>query len=111
GIRKERLVIDPGFGFGKTLAQNLELLKHLDRFSAIGIPVLAGLSRKSMLGQLTGRDASGRLHAGIAASLMAVMKGAAIVRVHDAGAMKDTLSVFNAIEGKEWAESISARTA
>lgn len=111
GIARERLVIDPGFGFGKTLEQNLELLRHLDRFKATGIPILAGLSRKSMLGAVTGKAVDERIHASIAASLMAVMKGAAIVRVHDVGAMKDALSIFNAIEGKEWAGSISGLTA
>lgn len=111
GIARERLVIDPGFGFGKRLEQNIELLRHLDGFSETGVPVLAGLSRKSMLGQLTGRAAGERSYASVAASLIAVMKGAAIVRVHDVGAMKDALSIFNAIEGKEWAESISARMA
>ena len=100
GISRERLVIDPGFGFGKTLEQNLELIRHLERFGAFGLPILAGLSRKSMLGEITGKPVGERIHASIAASLMAVERGASIVRVHDVGAMKDALSVFNRVEGK-----------
>ena len=111
GIARERLVIDPGFGFGKNLEQNLEILRHLDRFRETGIPILAGLSRKSMLGAITGRTVEERVHASVAASLMAVVKGASIVRVHDVAATKDALSVFNAIEGKKWEDGISARTA
>jgi len=99
GISRERLVIDPGFGFGKTLEQNLELIRHLERFKALGLPILAGLSRKSMLGEITGKPVGERIHASIAASLMAVERGASIVRVHDVEAMKDALSVFNRVEG------------
>ena len=99
GIARERLVIDPGFGFGKTLAQNLELLRHLESFKSLGLPILAGLSRKSMLGEITGKPVGERIHASIAASLMAVERGASIVRVHDVGAMRDALSVFNRVEG------------
>ncbi|MBY0578324.1 MAG: dihydropteroate synthase [Burkholderiales bacterium] len=100
GISRERIVIDPGFGFGKTLDQNLELLRHLDRFQQLGLPILAGLSRKSMLGEITGKGVHERLHASIAASLMALERGASIVRVHDVGPMRDALTVFNRIEGK-----------
>ncbi len=100
GISRERLVIDPGFGFGKTLAQNLELLRHLESFKTLGLPILAGLSRKSMLGEITGKPVGERIYASIAASLMAVERGASIVRVHDVEAMKDALSVFNRVEGK-----------
>ena len=100
GIGKDRLLIDPGFGFGKTLEQNLILLRHLDRFQTLGLPILAGLSRKSMLGAITGRGVEERVHASIVASLMAVQKGAAIVRVHDVGAMRDALKVLNAVEGR-----------
>jgi dihydropteroate synthase len=99
GIDKERLLIDPGFGFGKTLEQNLMLLRHLDRFKALGLPILAGLSRKSMLGAITGRGVGERVHASVAASLIAVQKGASIVRVHDVGAMRDALKILNAVEG------------
>jgi dihydropteroate synthase len=100
GIGRERLVIDPGFGFGKTLQHNLELLRHLDRLTEIGAPVMAGLSRKSMLGALTGRDIEEREFAGLAAHLAAVTRGAKLVRVHDVAAMRDALAVWNAVE--EW---------
>lgn len=100
GISKERLLIDPGFGFGKTLEQNLILLRHLDRFGELGLPILAGLSRKSMLGAITGRGVGERIHASVAASLLAVQKGASVVRVHDVGAMKDALKVLSAVEGR-----------
>lgn len=99
GIAKERLLVDPGFGFGKTLEQNLLLLRRLDRFKALDLPILAGLSRKSMLGAITGRPVGERAHASVAASLVAVQKGASIVRVHDVGAMKDALKILNAVEG------------
>lgn len=100
GISRERLVIDPGFGFGKTLEQNLDLLRHLESFQTLELPILAGLSRKSMLGEITGKPVDERIHASIAASLMAVERGASIVRVHDVGAMKDVLSIFNRVEGR-----------
>jgi dihydropteroate synthase len=74
------------------------LLRHLDRFAGLGLPVLAGLSRKSMLGAITGRAVADRLPAGIAAALLAVQRGAAIVRVHDVAATRDALAVLNAVE-------------
>src|SRR3990167_8911403 len=83
GIGRERIVIDPGFGFGKTLAHNLDLLRHLDKLRELGVPVLAGLSRKSMLGAITGQDVDHRVAASVAAALIAVQRGASIVRVHD----------------------------
>ncbi len=98
GIARERLVIDPGFGFGKTLQHNLALLKHLDCLAELGLPVLAGLSRKSMLGALTGRAVDEREFAGVAAHLMAVAQGARLVRVHNVMAMRDALAVWNAVE-------------
>jgi dihydropteroate synthase len=98
GIARERLVIDPGFGFGKTLQHNLVLLKHMDCLTGLGLPVLAGLSRKSMLGALTGRVVEEREFAGAAAHLMAVMRGARLVRVHNVMAMRDALAVWNAVE-------------
>ena len=97
GIERSRIVVDPGFGFGKTLEHNLALLRHLDRLRALGVPLLAGLSRKSMLGRLTGRDVDERVHASVAAALCAVWRGAAIVRVHDVAATRDALAVFNAV--------------
>jgi len=99
GIDRRRIVIDPGFGFGKTLAHNLALLRHLDRFAGLGLPVLAGMSRKSMLGGITGRPVNERLPAGLAAAVLAVQRGAAIVRVHDVAATRDALAVLNAVEG------------
>lgn len=103
GIAQDRIVVDPGFGFGKTLAHNLALLRELHRFAELGVPVLAGLSRKSMLGALTGQDASNRMSASVAAALIAVQRGAAIVRVHDVRATVDALEILNAING-EWNE-------
>jgi dihydropteroate synthase len=97
GIAAERIVIDPGFGFGKSLEHNLELLRRLDRFDAAGAVVLAGLSRKAMLGRITGRDVSERIHASVAAALIAVQKGARIVRVHDVAATRDALAVWSAV--------------
>ncbi len=99
GIAHERVVIDPGFGFGKTLDHNLELLRALGALSARGWPVLAGLSRKSMLGKITGRETSQRVHASVAAALMAVINGARIVRVHDVRATRDALDVYDAVSG------------
>jgi dihydropteroate synthase len=97
GIPAERLVIDPGFGFGKTLEHNLELLRHLDRFVAMGVPIMAGLSRKSMLGKITGNDVGERAHASVAAALLAADRGAKILRVHDVKATRDAMAVYNAV--------------
>ena len=98
GIPLQRLVIDPGFGFGKTLEHNLALLRHLDCFVGMGVPVLAGLSRKSMLGKLTGNEVDDRTHASVAAALLAATRGARILRVHDVKATRDALAVYNAVE-------------
>lgn len=97
GIAPDRIVVDPGFGFGKTLEHNLQLLRHLDRFGAAGAIVLAGMSRKGMLGRLTGRDVNDRVFASIAAAVIAVGKGARIVRVHDVAATRDALAVWAAV--------------
>ena len=97
GIDKRRLVIDPGFGFGKSLAHNLALLSQLGRFVEIGVPVLAGLSRKSSLGQITGRDVGDRVAASVAAHLIAVQNGAMLVRVHDVAATVDALKVWTSV--------------
>lgn len=97
GIAVERLVIDPGFGFGKSLEHNLALLKNLHTFTTLGVPVLAGLSRKSMLGAMTGRAVHDRLSASVAAALIAVQRGAAIVRVHDVKETVDALRIWNAV--------------
>ena len=97
GIGAERIVIDPGFGFGKTLEHNLVLLQRLAEFTGLGVAVLAGLSRKSTLGRITGRGTEQRVHAGVAAALIAVQNGAGIVRTHDVAATRDALAVWNAV--------------
>ncbi|MDP3744759.1 MAG: dihydropteroate synthase [Methylotenera sp.] len=97
GIARERILLDPGFGFGKTTAHNVALIQHLDDLANIGPPLLVGLSRKAVLGKIAGGDESQRLHAGIAASVISAMKGAKIVRVHDVKATVDALKVVTAI--------------
>ncbi|KRG69845.1 dihydropteroate synthase [Pseudoxanthomonas dokdonensis] len=98
GISKKNIVIDPGFGFGKTTAHNLALLAQLQRFSELGVPVLAGLSRKRSIGELTGRErASERVAGSVAAHLIAAQRGAMLLRVHDVAAMVDALAVWNAV--------------
>ena len=97
GVARERLCIDPGFGFGKTLEHNLALLQRLPEIqAALNLPLLAGLSRKSMLGQITGRPVSERLAASLAAALAAVHAGANIIRVHDVPDTMDALKVWHA---------------
>ncbi|GMV01758.1 MAG: dihydropteroate synthase [Burkholderiaceae bacterium] len=98
GVARERIVVDPGIGFGKTLRHNLLLLGALDELVAAGQPVLVGVSRKSMLGELTGRPAGQRLAGSLAAMLAAVARGAAIVRVHDVAESRDALRVWMAID-------------
>jgi len=100
GIARTRIVIDPGFGFGKALTHNLDLLRHLDALCSLGVPVLAGLSRKSMLGALTGRAVDDRVAASVAAALLAVQRGAAIVRVHDVRETVDALKVLMAVNSE-----------
>jgi dihydropteroate synthase len=100
GISKKNIVIDPGFGFGKSLEHNLALLAQLPRFVELGVPVLAGLSRKSMIGTLTGRDVNGRVFGSVAAALVAAQNGAKIIRVHDVAATIDALKIWNAV-GKQ----------
>ena len=97
GIARERVVLDPGFGFGKKTEHNLLLLQQLDKTLGIGRPLLVGLSRKSVLGQITGGDVYVRLHASLAASVISAMKGARIVRVHDVKATADALKVVAAV--------------
>ncbi|MCL4185711.1 MAG: dihydropteroate synthase [Burkholderiaceae bacterium] len=98
GIARERIVVDPGIGFGKTLRHNLLLLEALDELVAAGQPVLVGVSRKSMIGALTGRLVGERLAGSLAAMLAAVARGAAIVRVHDVAESRDALRVWQAID-------------
>ena len=97
GIRPEHLVVDPGFGFGKTLSQNVTLLASLGRLSGLGVPIMVGLSRKSMLGQLTGRAVGDRLPGSLAAAVIAAQRGAAVLRVHDVAATRDVLAVLDAV--------------
>jgi dihydropteroate synthase len=100
GIPRDRIAIDPGFGFGKTVEHNLTLLRSLDAIASLGVPVLAGWSRKSSLGRITGRAPEERLAASLAAALIAVQHGARIVRVHDVAATRDVLAVLAAVQGK-----------
>jgi dihydropteroate synthase len=97
GVRPEHLVVDPGFGFGKTLSHNVALLASLDAFTGLGVPVMVGLSRKSMLGQLTGRTVGDRLPGSLAAALVAAQRGASVLRVHDVAATRDVLAVLDAV--------------
>ena len=98
GIGASRIVLDPGFGFGKTRAHNISLLQQLESFATLGQPILDGLSRKSLLGQMTGNDVDARLYASIAASVLSVMKGAKILRVHDVKATVEALKVVSSIQ-------------
>ena len=98
GIARDRIVIDPGFGFGKTLEHNLTLLRALPFLAGTGLPVLVGVSRKSMLGTVTGRPLEQRTAASVVAAVLAVQRGARIVRVHDVAATCDALAVLAAIE-------------
>ena len=98
GIVLNRITVDPGFGFGKTLEHNIELLRRLGELVVPGLPLMVGLSRKSVLGLLTGRAAPERVCAGVAANVLAVERGARIVRVHDVAATRDALAVVQAVE-------------
>jgi dihydropteroate synthase len=93
GIAEERVQLDPGIGFGKTLEHNLELLRRLDEIAAIGRPVVLGTSRKSFIGRLTGRDVAGRVHGTVATCVLGYARGARVFRVHDVAAVHDGLSV------------------
>jgi dihydropteroate synthase len=97
GIPRARLIIDPGFGFGKSLKHNLRLLAQLDDLRSLGAPILAGLSRKSSLGAVVGRPVEGRLAASLTAAVLAVQNGAAIVRVHDVAQTVDALKILAAV--------------
>jgi len=98
GIARKNIVVDPGFGFGKTRDHNLALLAQLSRFSDLGVPVMAGLSRKKTIGDITGREAPHqRLHGSVAAAMIAAQRGAMLLRVHDVAATVDALKVWNAV--------------
>ena len=96
GIQSERIILDPGFGFGKTLAHNYQILNKFDLFNQFKLPVLAGLSRKSMIGNLLNRDTNERLAGSLAGALIAAQNGAKIIRVHDVQETVDVLSVWQA---------------
>ena len=98
GVARNRIVIDPGFGFGKNAAHNFSLLRDLREFAALGVPVLAGLSRKSSIGLVTRRAVGERSYGSVAAALLAVERGADIVRVHDVAATRDALAVYAAMQ-------------
>jgi len=100
GIAQERLVLDPGIGFGKTLAHNLQLLRELPELASLGLPLLVGFSRKSTVGALTGRPAGERLAGSLALATLAVWQGAHIVRTHDVAATLDAVKVALAVRGE-----------
>lgn len=99
GINRSRIIVDPGFGFGKTVEQNYQLLARLSEFKVLGLPILVGLSRKSMIGAITGRPADQRVAPSAVLAVMAVERGATIVRVHDVAETKDALDVWAATLG------------
>lgn len=97
GIERERLILDPGFGFGKTLAQNYQLLANFSAFSSLQLPLLAGVSRKSMIGNLLQRDVDKRLAGSLSAAIIAAQRGASIIRVHDVEETVDALKILTAV--------------
>jgi dihydropteroate synthase len=98
GVRSDRIILDPGFGFGKTVQHNFQLLGALEQLKQLGHPVLAGMSRKSMLGHVTGRDVGERLSASLAAATIAALKGVSIIRAHDVRETVDAVKVVAAME-------------
>lgn len=98
GILKENLIVDPGFGFGKKLAHNLAMLGNIEQFRKLGVPVLVGLSRKSMFGEILDKPVDQRLYGSIAAAVIAAMQGALIVRTHDVAATQDALKIVSAVQ-------------
>lgn len=96
GINQKRIILDPGFGFGKTLSHNFEILEQFNQFSTLGFPLLAGLSRKSMFGQLLNRETNERVAASLAGALLCAQKGAHIIRVHDVKETADVIGVWQA---------------
>jgi len=98
GVAPERIILDPGFGFGKTVEHNFQLLSALEQLRQLGHPLLVGMSRKSMLGHVTGRDVGERLSASVAAATIAAMKGASIIRAHDVRETVDAVKVVTAMQ-------------
>jgi dihydropteroate synthase len=109
GIAEERIQLDPGIGFGKTLEHNLELLRRLDELTTLGRPIVIGTSRKSFLGRLTGRDVTERVYATVATSVIAFERGARVFRVHDVAATADALAVAAATFAK-WPQNPTRTT-
>ncbi|HYA65685.1 MAG TPA: dihydropteroate synthase [Burkholderiaceae bacterium] len=101
GIARERMVVDPGFGFGKNHEHNRQLLASIGKLLSVGQPLLVGVSRKSTLGEITGKPAEQRLSASLAAALIAIEGGARIVRVHDVGATRDAIAVWEAVQAEQ----------
>jgi dihydropteroate synthase len=100
GIARDQMMIDPGFGFGKTVAQNYEMLRRLEEFASFDLPILVGVSRKSMIGAITGRPASERVVPSAVLAVMAAARGASVIRVHDVAETADALAVWQATEGE-----------
>ena len=100
GIANDQMMIDPGFGFGKTVAQNYEMLRRLEEFASFNLPILVGVSRKSMIGAITGRPASERVVPSAVLAVMAAARGASVIRVHDVAETADALAVWQATEGE-----------
>ena len=98
GISRDRIAIDPGFGFGKSLEHNINMLSHFESFATLGYPLLAGISRKSMLGKITGKETHERMAPSIAAAIMAADRGAQIIRVHDVAETVDALKLWEALQ-------------
>jgi dihydropteroate synthase len=105
GVPEERIQLDPGIGFGKTIGHNLELLRRLDEIAAIGRPVVLGTSRKSFLGKITGRDVAGRAPATVATCVLGLERGARVFRVHDVAAVADGLAVAAATFTPGWPQT------
>ena len=102
GIDPEKIIVDPGIGFGKKLQHNVAILRGLDELARLGKPVLVGVSRKSFIGELTGKAVDKRMFGTAAATAAAILRGAHIVRVHDVGPMKDVARVIDALRDRQW---------
>jgi dihydropteroate synthase len=100
GIAMDQMMIDPGFGFGKTVEQNYEMLRRLEEFASFDLPILVGVSRKSMIGAITGRLVSERVVPSAVLAVMAAARGASVIRVHDVAETADALAVWRATEGE-----------
>jgi dihydropteroate synthase len=110
GVPEDRIQLDPGIGFGKTIEHNLELLRRIDEIVALGRPVVVGTSRKSFIGQITGRDVTERVHGTVATCVLALERGARVFRVHDVAAVADALAVTAATFPQRWRQTPKTRT-